>query len=286
MMEQPLVSVICLCYNHSAFVREAAQSVMDQTYSNVELILVDDASSDNSVAIIEELQRQYPSLKTILLKNNVGNCKAFNQGLAASKGTYIIDLAADDILLPDRIKQGVEFFQKFSHDVGVIFSDAEWINEEGDHQYFHSTRFPHADIPQGDIYIYLIETYFICSPTMMFRRGVMDQLNGYDESLAYEDFDFWIRSSRIFRYAYSPEVTVRKRIVKNSMSKRQQRSIQQQRSTFRVCEKIYELNRNEEERAALSRRIRYEIRMNLRQGNLKLVADYFSLLKKNYHVQF
>ncbi len=285
-MEQPLVSVVCLCYNHAAFVKEAVQSVMEQTYTNVELILVDDASTDNSVAVIEQLQRQYPSIKTILLKRNVGNCKAFNQGLAISKGEFLIDLAADDVLLTDRIKKGVEFFKGFSSDVGVIFSDAEWISENGEHLHFHSARFPHTDIPQGDIYLDLIDSYFICSPTMMFRRSVINDLGGYDEVLAYEDFDFWIRSSRNFKYAYSPDVTVKKRVVKTSMSKNQQRSAQQQRSTFRVCGKIFELNRNDEERAALSRRLRYEIRMNLRRGNLKLVADYFSLLKKNYHVQF
>jgi glycosyltransferase involved in cell wall biosynthesis len=283
---QPLVSVICLCYNHAAFVKEAVKSVMDQSYQNVELILVDDASRDNSVAAIEELQREYPSIKTILLRNNVGNCKAFNQGLAASSGEYVIDLAADDILLPHRVAQGVEFFKGLSARVGVIFSDAEMINESGEHLYFHSARFQHTDIPQGDIYLNLIETYFICSPTMMFRRSVVDELNGYDESLAYEDFDFWIRSSRLYLYAYSPDVTVKKRMLKTSMSINQQRSIQQQRSTFRVCEKIFGLNRNEDERAALSRRIRYEIRMNLKQGNLRLVADYFSLLKRNYHLQF
>lgn len=285
-MEQPPVSVICLCYNHAAFVKEAVESVMHQTYPNVELILVDDASKDESTAVIEELQRQYPSIQTILLKDNVGNCKAFNQGVRLSKGQFIIDLAADDVLLPDRIKKGVDFFKSFSPSVGVIFSDAEWINEAGDHLYFHSERFPHSDIPQGDIYLDLIDSYFICSPTMMFRRKVIDDLGGYDEMLAYEDFDFWIRSSRNFLYAYSPEVTVKKRVVSTSMSRNQQRSIQQQRSTFRVCGKIFELNRNEAERAALSRRIRYEIRLNLRRGNLRLVADYFSLLKKNYNLQF
>jgi glycosyltransferase involved in cell wall biosynthesis len=284
-MEQPLVSVICLCYNHAAFVREAVQSVMQQTYTNVELILIDDASKDHSAAAIEELQRLYPAIKTIVLKNNVGNCKAFNQGLAESRGEYIIDLAADDVLLPDRIKKGIDFFQQ-SPDTGVIFSDAEWISETGEHLYYHSERFPHALIPQGDIYLDLIEKYFICSPTMMFRRTVIEHLDGYDESLAYEDFDFCIRSSRDFEFGYMPEVTVKKRVVKNSMSKKQRGSIKQQRSTFRVCEKILELNETEEEQAALTRRIRYEINVNLRMLNFKLVSDYFALLKKNYNAQF
>ena len=284
-MEQPLVSVICLCYNHSSFVKEAVQSVLQQTYPNVELILVDDASKDDSVAVIEALQKQYPAIKTILLTNNVGNCKAFNKGLAESKGEFIIDLAADDVLLPERIKKGIDFFQQ-SPDTGVIFSDAEWISEAGEHLYFHSDRFPHPLIPQGDVYLDLIEKYFICSPTMMFRRSVIEHLDGYDESLAYEDFDFWIRSSREFEFGYMPEVMVKKRVVKNSMSKKQRASIKQQRSTFRVCEKILELNETEEEQAALTRRIRYEIRINLRMFNFKLVSDYFSLLKKNYNAEF
>lgn len=277
-MEQPLVSVICLCYNHARFVKEAINSVLLQTYTNIQLIVVDDASQDNSVEIITRIVEENPKIIFISQKENTGNCRAFNLGLSKARGEFIIDLAADDILLPDRIQKGVEFFRKQRDEVGVLFSDAEWIDEAGKHLYFHSQRFPHQTVPQGDIYIHLIEKYFICSPTMMFRKSVIDYLGGYDETLAYEDFDFWIRSSRVFHYGYSADVSVKKRVVKGSMSKSQFRSTRQQRSTLKVCKKIKDLNENQQEAEALKRRIKYEVGVNLRMMNLRLAIEYIKLL--------
>jgi glycosyltransferase involved in cell wall biosynthesis len=277
-MQQPLVSVICLCYNHARFVEEAIRSVLSQTYSNIQLIVVDDASQDNSVEIISRIAKENPRIIFISQKENTGNCRAFNQGLTKASGEFIIDLAADDILLADRVEKGVEFFNRQKDEVGVLFSDAEWIDEAGRHLYFHSQRFPHETVPQGDVYIHLIEKYFICSPTMMFRKSVIDYLGGYDETLAYEDFDFWIRSSRVFLYGYSPEVSVKKRVVEGSMSKKQFRNSEQQRSTFKVCKKIKGLNRNQQEVGALKRRIKYEVGVNLRLMNLSLAFEYMKLL--------
>ena len=95
-MEMPVVSVICLCYNHKRFVEEAIQSVLDQTYSNVELIVVDDSSTDGSQAVIESLMANNPAVKFIPLSSNQGNCRAFNLGWKYASGKYIIDLSADD----------------------------------------------------------------------------------------------------------------------------------------------------------------------------------------------
>ena len=136
-METPLVSIVCLCYNHERFIEEAVNSVWQQTHKNIQLILVDDASTDSSVERIKALKDQYPAMEIILLPKNVGNCRAFNQGYARVKGDYIIDLAADDILLPARVEKGVKAFQAASPRYGVHFSDAEWIHEYGDHLFFH-----------------------------------------------------------------------------------------------------------------------------------------------------
>jgi glycosyltransferase involved in cell wall biosynthesis len=277
-MEQPLVSVICLCYNHARFVEEAIRSVLSQTYSNIQLIVVDDASQDNSAEIISRIVKENPQIIFLSQKENTGNCRAFNRGLTKVTGEFIIDLAADDVLLSNRVEEGVNSFNKQGAQVGVLFSDAEWIDEAGKHLYFHSQRFPHKKVPQGDVYIHLIEKYFICSPTMMFRKSVIDYLGGYDETLAYEDFDFWIRSSRVFHYGYSPDVSVKKRVVQGSMSKKQFRNSAQQRSTFEVCKKIKDLNRNEQEVGALKRRIKYEVGVNLRMMNLLLAFEYIKLL--------
>ena len=277
MTPPPLVSVICLCYNHARFVQEAIQSVVNQSYSNIQLILVDDASTDNSVAVIREIIRNR-SVEFISLQMNVGNCQAFNRGLSVAKGEFIIDLAADDVLLPDRVEVGVRALQRAGAAYGVHFSDAELISESGEHLSFHSDRFPHASIPQGEIYKDLINRYFICPPTLMCTREVMNDLNGYDESLTYEDFDFLIRSSRKYKYVYSPAVLVKRRITADAMSKMQFRLFSKHsHSTYRVCEKIQELNKTSEERRALRSRIQYEATLNLRLLNLRIVAKYFLL---------
>ena len=111
-MSQPLVSVICLCYNQARWVEDSIKSVLNQTYNNIQLIVVDDKSTDNSATVIRNLLADKPQIKFISNSKNLGNCKAFNRALKEAKGQYIIDLAADDVLLPNRITEGVNTFQK------------------------------------------------------------------------------------------------------------------------------------------------------------------------------
>jgi glycosyltransferase involved in cell wall biosynthesis len=278
----PSVTVICICYNQARFVEEAIFSVLAQTYPNIQLIVVDDASTDNSVAIIQACLSSNPQIEFIPLSKNSGNCKAFNRAFRLAKGEYIIDLAADDVLLPERVIRGVTALGRDGEAYDVNFTDADWMAEDGKPLYRHSDRFPHKTIPDGNIYKDLIERFFICSPTMMFSRKVIETLGGYDESLAYEDFDFWIRSSRTFYYRYTAEVLVKKRIVKNSMSQRQFRLFNPQlRSTFRVCEKIMALNKSNDEKKALSKRILYEMRVCMSLLNIPLAMRYLKLYLKN-----
>ncbi len=281
-MPSPLVSVICLCYNHSRFVQEAIESVLNQSYPNIQLIVVDDASTDNSVEVIKQLVSKHPTIEFLPLLSNLGNCKAFNRGLALAKGEFLIDLATDDVLLPNRIEAGVRELQQAGREFGVHFSDAGLVSETGKPLGTHAERFPHTGIPQGDIYTELIKRYFICPPTVMFTREVMNHLGGYDETLTYEDFDFWIRSARKFKYTYSPMVLVKKRITVNALAGEQVALFSKHsRTTFRVCEKILKLNETQEEKRALSERIVYEIKLNLRLLNFKTVAKYFLLWLKN-----
>ncbi len=149
------------------------ESVLSQTYKNYELIVVDDKSTDESPAIIEKFQKQHPEITFIRLEKNEGICKAFNTAFKICSGDFIIDLAADDILLPERLESGVKIFETLDDSYGVIFGDAELIDAQGKRLCFHSEKHPHNTIPQGNVYESLIERYFICSPTMMFRRAVI-----------------------------------------------------------------------------------------------------------------
>jgi glycosyltransferase involved in cell wall biosynthesis len=280
-MSEPLVTIICVCYNHARFVTEALDSVVAQTYQPIELIVIDDGSTDGSPKVIKQWIASHPETVLVLNGANIGYCKTFNKAAALAKGKHLIDLSADDILLPDRVAVGVKTLES-TPQAGVTFSDAEHMDEAGNKISLHSDKFPHHTIPSGDIYKDVIKRFFICSPTMMFSREVFDCLNGYDESLEYEDFDFWVRSARNYYYVYTPVVLVKKRKVAGSLSSSQFKvRSTHSHTTFQVCEKILNLNKTKAERSALQSRIWYELFLNLRLGNLSIVLKYLRLAFKN-----
>ncbi|MFY0599094.1 MAG: glycosyltransferase [Cyclobacteriaceae bacterium] len=284
-MRAPLVSVICLCYNQEKHVQAAIQSVFNQTYKNIELIVVDDASQDGSREKIEEILSG-KSIWFIPLEKNVGNCKAFNIGFESSKGEYIIDLAADDMLLPPRIEIGINDFANSSEKSGVHFSDAFISNEQGQILFTHHKRNHSGEladpIPQGDIYNELIHRYFVSPTTMMIKRQVLEELNGYDETLYFEDFDFWIRSARHYHYIFYKAPLVKKRKVSKSHSSTQNQLLNKhQESTFRVCQKIFDLNKNPQEYQSLVKRSKYEIKQCLRTLNFRLIPKYLKLISNS-----
>lgn len=104
-MQVPVVSVICVCYNQGRFVSEAITSVLRQSYPRVQLVVVDDGSQDNSVETIRACVDDHPEIAFLPLSENSGYCKAFNEALRHATGAFVIDLAADDILAPERIKK-------------------------------------------------------------------------------------------------------------------------------------------------------------------------------------
>jgi glycosyltransferase involved in cell wall biosynthesis len=274
-MSMPLASVICLSYNHDRFVQEAIRSVLNQTYPAIQLVVVDDGSTDQSVQNINNLVADRPEITFISNKSNGGYTKALNQALNYVKGEFIVDLAADDVLLPNRIEEGVAALSKAGMNCGVNFSDAELIDESGRLLGLHSIKYPHSSVPQGDVYKEIVGRYFICPPTILFRKSVIDRLGGYDESLAYEDFDFFVRASREFYFCYTPKALVKRRVVSNSMSSKQFRRGDEQRwSTLHVCEKIDKLNRNDLERDALKKRVRYEFLLSLRMLDFKVASAF------------
>lgn len=283
-MKNPLVTVIVLCYNQASFVEDAILSVYQQTYPNIELIIVDDASTDGSSTIIQKLSQTY-SFRYICNSRNKGNCVAFNQALRLARGEYMIDLAADDILLPSRIQTGVDAFALLPDSYGVHFTDVELIDQHNKRvgtQYKRNKDGHLAEaVPEGWIFRHLVERYFICTPSMMIKKIVFDDLDGYDETLAYEDFDFWIRSSRKYQYSFSDKILVRKRVLKGSLSGRQKKIFNPHlHSTKRVCDKIFQLCETPEEYSALIARISYEMKWALFTLNIPLFFSYMQLKRK------
>ena len=176
-------------------------------------------------------------------------------------------------------------FTSAESDYGIHFSDAFLIDRQSKINGTHFRRDHDGqlidNIPSGDLYETLIRKYLICPPTMMVKKKVFDKLDGYDESLSYEDFDFWIRSSRSFKYLFHKAPLVKKRILKNSLSSRQWSFFNRhQRSTLKVCEKILTLNKTPQEHMALIKRCNYEIRQCFKTGNIGLIPKYELIKRK------
>lgn len=285
-MNKSLVTVICLCYNHGDYVLESLKSVIDQTHKNIQLIIVDDASTDSSVSIIDRFLNAHSDIQFIKQNQNIGNCRAFNAALKYAKGDYIIDLAADDILLPERITDGINTFDRSGDDYGINFTDAAYIDRSGKVLKNHYKRDNSGNvivhIPQDEVFKEILKTHFICSPTTMMKKIVFNELGGYDELLAYEDFDLWVRASRCWKFCYTDGVLVHKRVLAPSHGKQQyKRGNSQMASTYRICEKAYDLCQSKDEYAALRKRILYELKHALWLVKPVLIAGYSSLWIKS-----
>ncbi|MBC7448232.1 MAG: glycosyltransferase [Hymenobacteraceae bacterium] len=262
-----------MSFNHSRFLVEALDSVLAQTYPNWELIIVDDASTDDSAAVVRAWVAAHPgrAAHVLLLPVSTGACAAFNHGLARCQGEFIVDLATDDILLPPRLAEQVAAFAALDASYGVVYTDAELIDEAGAvlrHQYRRdAVGRPYPAAPSGDVFAHVLGHYFISAPTMMIRRRILTALGGYDATLAYEDFDFWVRSAREWRYCFLDQILTRKRLHPRSHSRGFYRPDDPQlASTIRVCHKARVLCQTPAEWAGLRRRVRFELRQAVRYG--------------------
>ncbi len=282
---KPWVSIVCTCYNQQAYVEQALRSVVEQDYPNVELIVIDNGSVDESVASITAFIQQNPGVRLIRNLVNLGLNRAFNQGLALAEGRYIIDLSADDVLLPDRITKQVALFEQLAGPYAVVFSNAAYIDTTGREIDFHypvdAAGHARSPVPSGNVFQSILDSYFICTPTMMMRRDVLIELGGYDETLAYEDFDFWVRSARLYHYAYVDEVLTLKRQCPDSMSAQvifPDNNLL--RSTLTVCYKAFDRCATANEYQALAKRIRTFIRKAFYAEQFDVALQFGELLRQ------
>jgi glycosyltransferase involved in cell wall biosynthesis len=278
--ENPPVTIIALCYNHERFVEEALQSVVNQTYKNIELIIVDDFSRDKSVEIILKFIENNSTIKTIFNKSNLGNCRSFNQALKIAKGKYIIDFSTDDVMLPERIEKQVLKFEESSEKTGVVYSNGIYIDEKSKPLKRGKSK-SNVKMPEGDVYIHFLKGSFLMPCTMMIRKSVLEEMGGYDETLAYEDFDLWIRSSRTWEYAYINEILSYQRIVKGSHSASfYKKNNLLNVAMVEVCKKALLLNRNKAENDALLIRMKVSLLRCVLTENVEAGKELVEIIDK------
>ena len=184
--KQPNVSVIMAAKNVQDYIAIAIESIINQTYSDWEMIIVNDGSTDQTASIVQKYSDANNRIKLISNKESVGQAIARNTAVEQSTGKYLAILDADDVAMPDRIEVQVDYLDK-NPGIAAIGGHAEIIDSKG------STLGIKRKALNIDAirFSLLLQNQFIHS-TMMIRRGVFDAFGGYDNTFLYaEDYDLW-----------------------------------------------------------------------------------------------
>jgi glycosyltransferase involved in cell wall biosynthesis len=190
-LKNGLVSVFIPSYNYERYIGAAIDSILSQSYPDWQLIVVDDASTDQSPAIIERYRRRYPErIRTILLQQNVGQSEATNIGLGLAEGEFVSFLAADDVARPRRLEAGMAVMKARS-DVAAAFSRVAYIDAEG--RPLPETQSP-FNLDFADIRWQMLTGNFLCATSALVRLSALRNTGGFNRTLGYvEDYDLWLR---------------------------------------------------------------------------------------------
>ena len=196
---EPLVSAIIPSYNHENYIEECVLSIVNQTYKNIELIVIDDGSTDRSREILERLQKQYGFV--LVFQENHGVCKTMNKAIRLGHGKYISGSGSDDFLALDKIEKQVRFLEE-NPDYDMVFGKVYMVDEKSqiieNLKIFEPFNEPVKDIP----FDLLIENNRIPAMTVTMRRDIWEKCGGYSENTIIEDFDLWLKIAYYGKIAY------------------------------------------------------------------------------------
>jgi alpha-1,3-rhamnosyltransferase len=217
---QPLVSVCIPAYNHEKYVQQTLESILQQTYPLIELIVIDDGSTDRTWDVIQSMKEicEQRFVNTIFVsRENKGVCKTVNESIKLAQGMYIKPIASDDYLVPTAIETFVSFFMN-NPQVEIAFSNGIDIGndqlsnmklcEEGLQKF--SDRFPFQSR-----YLFeqlLTDVFHLPSPAVFYTKHLIERIGYYDEDLTFEDVDFFLRAAKETCFYFIEDVLIYHRI--------------------------------------------------------------------------
>jgi glycosyltransferase involved in cell wall biosynthesis len=213
MKKSPKISVIIPTYNRVHLIGKAIKSVLNQTYQDFEIIVVDDGSTDNT----EEVVKSFTDIKIhyICHKHNRGASAARNTGIKVSRGEYIAFLDSDDEWLPEKLDKQMKRFNNESSEVGVVYTGDYYIDEK-------DKKVKKVHIPRKEGYIYeeLLAGNYIGTPSaLLVKKECFTKAGLFDEDLpACEDYDMWFRIAKYYKFRYVNDLLVICLIHNNQMT--------------------------------------------------------------------
>lgn len=191
----PLVTIGVALYNHERYIETCLQSLLAQTYPNLQIIVIDDGSPDRS----HEVARRYlenqgsPPHCTLVTRPNRGMCNTLNEIARLAKGTYISFIGSDDYWMPGKIADQVAYLEAHP-EITLVHSNSIRVNAAGEP--IKNMDYS-AKINSGNVFKALVQrTGGINTPSHLFRTGVFGEIGYYDPSFRFEDTDFWLRLTK------------------------------------------------------------------------------------------
>jgi len=202
-----LVSINLCCYNSEKYLRETLDSILNQTYTNWELIVINDGSKDSTESIIVDYIREgYPI--TYRYQCNMGLGYARNEALKLSQGEYIAFIDHDDIWLPEKLEKQIPLFKKDDR-IGIVASNAIKFDNYGKKALFSKGKWG-----RGHVFKEFLGYYDLCLSSVVIRKAVLNEMNEYFDSRFrhIEDAEFFTRLAYRWHFDYVEEVLVKLRI--------------------------------------------------------------------------
>ncbi|WP_066509407.1 glycosyltransferase [Rufibacter sp. DG15C] len=202
----PAVSVLMPVYNAQDFLAAAMESILQQSFRDFEFLIIDDGSTDDSVAIIQSYQD--PRIRLCQNEQNLGISATLNKGIDLARAPYIARMDADDVAYPDRLQKQVTYLKQ-NPACAMVSSFVKVIDEQG--------KFVRQDDFKSEYFYYNLT--FICwiyHPTVMYRREAVQAVNGYTKPYA-EDFELFWQLSRNYRIHTLPELLLDYRVTSKSL---------------------------------------------------------------------
>lgn len=236
-MTVPLVSIAIPAYNHSAFIEACLASVCAQTYPELELVLIDDGSTDNTFDIAQRfLEPHHKRFRRIVLeqRTNQGVSANSNACIELCQGEWVHLLGSDDVLYPnkvERIQQSIEDWG--CSNLALVHADCDFIGEDGKNVIRSKLKSRPAPGPDAQAYRWLfLGEHYVFNPTIALHRDTFIKAGGFDKNLPLEDLDCWLRLSVNHSIARAPEILARYRKHPGNSSRRRVNMLSAQFSTY------------------------------------------------------
>lgn len=215
--KQPLVSIVIPCYNHANFVQDCIQSVIDQTYHNIELIIIDDGSKDESVEKIRQLvsqcQERFVRFE-FRHRPNKGLCGTLNEALEWCKGEYYSVIASDDMIYRDKTQIQVDYLEK-NNECVAVFGGYDLIDNDN-----HIIEKRQNSFKKYQFERIFLHEHDLPAPTQIIRMNILRELGGYRSDIIIEDWYMWLKLAKFGELHYLNHTFSRYRSHPDNISKK------------------------------------------------------------------